>query len=318
MGVRPAVLGSAIVVLLVVLLPAAAQATATDGAQVSGLVFLDLDGDGTNDGDEPGRGDVQVALRTDASILDATTTRPDGTWTFNNVQPGTYELVVEPPIDHRVTGGSLPGLELASGTAVLEVATDDIPDAGTVGMGSPVTTGPDIAATATLDRDASTPDTLQWEVAVHNLGPGGSDGPIDLRLALSSDHETSGVQSSGWDCEESMAIVLCQSAGDLPAGTSLPPLTLTTTPTGAVGTTVSVTATARMDGSFDGAPLNDEDEASTTISGDVATSDLDGDGNGDLTNTGATTTGLLVAGLLAVVLGGTALADTGRHGARRP
>lgn len=315
MGVRTAVLASTLLALLVAL-PAIATATTGDGVRLAGVVFLDLDGDGTHDQDEPGRSGVQVTLRTSATILDAVTTSDDGTWTFNNVQAGDYTVVVEPPIDHRITGGTLPGLDVDSGEANLSVGDTDTEQAGTAGVGSPVTSGPDVATTVTLDEEASTPDAFRWEVTAHNIGPGDADGPVDMRLVLSSEHETTDV-TGDWTCEQSAAIVLCEIDADLPAGTSLPSLSLSTAPTGEVGATVSVTATARLDGIFDGAPLNDEDTASATIGGETATTDLDGDGTGDLTDAGAATTGMLVAGLVAVVIGAAAIGAT-RRTARRP
>lgn len=316
MGLRTAVLTSMLVALLVAL-PTVASGASNDGVRVSGLVFLDLDGDGTHDPEEPGRGDVKVTLRTSATILDATTSSPDGIWTFNNVQPGAYDLVVEAPIDHRVTGGTLPDLDTDTGEATLEVADSDIEDAGTLGVGSPVSSGPDVATTVSTDPDATAPDEFGWRIATHNLGPADADGPVDVRLVLSSDHETVEVTGTDWSCEPSTTIVLCETEAALPAGASLPPLSLRTAPTGDVGATVSVTATARLDGVFDAAPLNDEATATTTIGGDVAAADLDGDGTAELTDAGATTTGMLVAGLVAVVLGAAALGAT-RRNARRP
>lgn len=315
MGARTAVLASTLLVLLLAL-PATATATTTEGVRVSGSVFLDLDADGIRAADDPGRADVQVALRTSATILDAVTTAADGTWTFNNVQPGTYTLVVEPPADHRVTGGTVPGLDQDTGEAVLEVAGSDLADAGTVGVGSPVSTGPDVATTVTLEEPSSQ-GALRWLVSAHNLGPEDGDGPVDLRIVLSSGHETTDVDSGEWTCEPSPAIVLCELDSDVAAGMSLPPMTLRTAPVGAVGATVSVTGTIRLDGVFDGAPLNDEHSADATIDGDTATTDLDGDGAGDISNAGAATTGMLVASLLAVVAGAAVLGGP-RRGTRRP
>lgn len=316
MGLRTAALTSTLVALLVAL-PAAALGAVDDGVRVSGVVFLDLDGDGTRDQDEPGRADVKVTLRTSATILDATTSTADGTWTFNNVQPGAYRLVVEPPIDHRVTGGTLPGLDAGTGEAALEVASRDIDEAGTLGVGSPVSSGPDVATTVTADPDVPASERFSWQVTVHNLGRADADGPVDVRMVLSSDHAAAKATGTDWSCEPSATIVLCETDASLPAGTSLPPLSLRTAPTGDVGATVAVTATARLDGVFDEAPLNDEATATATIGGDVAAVDLDGDGTGDLTDAGATTTGMLVAGLLAIVLGAAALGAT-RRDARRP
>lgn len=316
MRVRAALLATTLVGLLVAA-PVVALASTTAGVEVGGLVWLDLDGDGTRGDDEPGRADVQVTLRTSATIVDATTTRPDGTWTFANVQPGTYTIVIDPPIDHEITGGTLPGLDADSGEAEITVADEPLTDTGTVGLGSPVASGPDVAATVTFDRAASTAESYRWLVTAHNLGPDAAEGPVDLRIVLSSDHETTEVVSGDWSCDRSAAIVLCETDAGIPAATSLSTVTVTTAPVGDVGATISVTGAVRLDGAFDAAPLNDEDAATVSIDANLAAEDLDGDGTGDLTDAGAATRGVLVAGLLALVMGAATVRTTG-HTAHRP
>lgn len=305
------VLVTSLLVALATIGPVAASTG--DGATLGGLVWLDADGDGAPDDGEVGRADVRISLRTSSAILDATTTDNDGTWTLSGVRPGTYTLVVEPPIDHVITGGTLPGLDAESGEASITVGDQDLPEVGVVGLGSPVEDGPDAATTVTLDPEASN-GQLVWQGTVHNLGPGRADGPIDLRLVLSPEHESAEATGEGWSCEASDAIVLCTTESALPAGGRLPIVRLTTDPVGDVGERVTVTATVRLDGVFDGAPLNDEDAASATINAsDAAATDTDGDGDADLTDAGAPATGLLVAALLALVAGAASLG-----GARRP
>lgn len=304
-----AVLGG-IAMALVALGPTAAHAATTEGASLTGEVYLDLDGDGTRDSGEPGRADVQLTLRTDAAILDATVTASDGTWTFNNVAAGTVTLVVEPPNDLDITGSTVAGLDTSSGEATVEVADDA--ELGAIGLGSPLTTGADVAATVTLDEDGSTDDSYRWELRALNLGTDAADGPVDLRAVLSAGHEVVDAVGAGWTCETSTAIVLCSAMTDLAPGSVLPTLSLTTAPVGDVGTVVTVTGTIRLDGVFDGAPLNDEDVASWAIGGELAADDLDGDGTGDLTNAGAPASGLLVAALLALVAGAAALSTSRR------
>ena len=295
---------------LLVLAPGAALAATTDGATLTGEVYLDLDGDGTRDGDEPGRAAVQLTLRTDATILDATVTADDGTWTFNNVPPGTVTLVVEPPNDHVITGSTVPGLSASSGEATVEVSDDAA--LGAVGLGSPVSSGPDVAATVTFVEDASTEDTYSWALTALNLGPDDADGPVDLRAVLSAGHEVVDAAGDGWDCELSTAIVLCSTADDLAAGTALPVVTLTTAAVGDVGTTVTTTGTVRLEGVFDGAPLNDEDVASHTIGTELAAEDIDGDGTGDLTTAGVRAGGTLAVALFALAVGAAAVTASRR------
>lgn len=306
------VLATSLLVALATVAPAVA--TTTDGVTVGGLVWLDPDGDGTPDDDEVGRAGVRVSLRTSSAILDATTTETDGTWTFSGVQPGNYTLVVEPPIDHVITGGTVPDLDAETGEATITVGEEDLPELGVVGLGSPVDDGPDAAATVALDPDASN-GQLVWDGTVHNLGTEPADGPIDLRLVLSPEHESVGATGDGWSCETSDAIVLCTTEAGLPAGARLPTVRLTTETTGDVGTRVTVTGTVRLDGVFDAAPLNDEDAASATITAAGMAADVDGDGEADLTDAGAPITGLLVATLLALVVGAASLGGARRRSA---
>ncbi len=304
---------SGLAVALLVLAPATALAATTDGATLSGEVYLDLDGNGTRDAGEPGRAAVQLTLRTDATILDATVTGADGSWAFNNVPAGTLTLVIEPPNDHDITGGTVAGLSPSSGEATVEVSGDA--ELGAIGLGSPVSSGPDVAATVTHVEDGSTDDTFAWSLTALNLGPDGADGPVDLRAVLSAGHEVVDASGDGWTCELSTAIVLCSTTSDLDAGTALPVVSLTTAAAGDVGTTVTTTGTVRLDGVFDGAPLNDEDVASHTIGTELAAEDVDGDGTGDLTTAGVRASGMLVAALLALVVGATAV-SAGRRPVR--
>lgn len=290
--------------------PTAALAATADGGAITGNVWLDLDGDGVRSDAEPGRADVSITLRTSATILDATMTDEDGTWSFGNVQPGTYTVVVEAPIDLVVTGGTMPGLDTGDGTGTVTVTGTDTADGGDVGLGSPVSTGPDVTATVTLDRAASTEEAYRWSITAHDIGPAAAPGPIDVRMVLSADHETTDVGGDGWACEQSAAIVLCQTDAGIAAGTSLPRITLTTRPIGAVGTNITVTGTVRLDGAFDAAPLNDEDSAAAAISTELAAADLDGDGTGDLTDAGAAPLGALVVALLALLAGAATLRTT--------
>lgn len=316
MRVRQVLLG-AVVALVVLGVPSAATASTTDGARMTGAVWLDMDGDGTRDAGEPGRGDVQVTLRTSASILDATMTAADGSWSFASVQPGTYDVLVEAPIDHVVTGGTLPELDTATGRGTVTVGAEDIDEVGAIGLGSPVSSGPDVATTVIHDSGRSDDDRFRWIVTAHNIGPADVEGPVDLRIVLSPDHETVEVVGEGWTCEPSAAIVLCETDAGIPAATSLPAITMTTSPVGDVGASVSVTGTARLDGVFDAAPLNDEDSATASIGASGIAEDIDGDGTGDLTEAGASTTGLLVAALLALVVGAGAV-RTSRRTTHRP
>ncbi len=282
-------------VLLTGALPALA---ATSGVTVSGAVWLDLDGDGVRDAEDPGRAGVPVTLRTAATILDATVSAADGSWTFGNVAPGSYTVVVNPPIDHRVTTGA--------GTVAIDVATSDVTDGPSIGLGSPVASGTDVAVTVVADGSAAG-SAFTWLVDAYNLGNGAADGPVSVRLVLDGAHVATGATGTGWACEVGGAIVTCSTPDGLPGAGHLPTITMLSTPTGDVGAATGVTGTVRLDGAFDAAPLNDESSASRTIGADVAAIDTDGDGAADLTQTGAPTSALLMVALLALAAGTTTL-----------
>jgi hypothetical protein len=60
---------------------------------VSGIVFNDLDGDGTQDVGEPGLGGVSIQLKdSGGSLADSVVTTGDGTYTFTGVAAGSYTV----------------------------------------------------------------------------------------------------------------------------------------------------------------------------------------------------------------------------------
>ncbi|OQX23246.1 MAG: hypothetical protein BWK80_27005, partial [Desulfobacteraceae bacterium IS3] len=69
------------------------------GADISGTVFNDANGNMTQDSDEPGIPGVTITL-TDSSGTETTvTTGSDGTYSFEDVIPGTYTVEETDPAD---------------------------------------------------------------------------------------------------------------------------------------------------------------------------------------------------------------------------
>jgi hypothetical protein len=65
--------------------------------KVTGLVFLDLDGDGTVDATDFGLASITVKLLgSNGQVVASTTTGPDGIYTFTGVFPGNYVVVTCP------------------------------------------------------------------------------------------------------------------------------------------------------------------------------------------------------------------------------
>ncbi|HRW82399.1 MAG TPA: SdrD B-like domain-containing protein [Methanothrix sp.] len=63
---------------------------------ISGKKFYDQNDNGAQDEDEPGIPDAEVKLMEGARLITTTTTDEDGTYTFENIAPGTY-IINDPP-----------------------------------------------------------------------------------------------------------------------------------------------------------------------------------------------------------------------------
>lgn len=70
-------------------------------------VFSDLDGDGIQDGNEPGLGNVTVTLRdANNNIVATTTTDGSGNYQFTNLSAGNYTVTVTPLAGFQLTTGN--------------------------------------------------------------------------------------------------------------------------------------------------------------------------------------------------------------------
>ena len=68
------------------------------GVSITGTVFDDTNGDGTQEAGEPGEGGVTVSLlNTQGQVIATTTTAPDGSYSFNNLQTVNYTVQVTVP-----------------------------------------------------------------------------------------------------------------------------------------------------------------------------------------------------------------------------
>lgn len=64
-------------------------------ANIGDLVWLDLNGDGVQDANEPGLADVVVELTLPNSTIITTTTGPNGYFNFSDLRPGSYTIAVD-------------------------------------------------------------------------------------------------------------------------------------------------------------------------------------------------------------------------------
>jgi len=97
-------------------------------------VWLDTDGDGVQDADEPGIAGVTVTLVTGSTALATTTTDADGKYLFTDLPAGEYQVIFTLP--------DLPNIEGEAFTTYHSGPIDLDSDADVTGVGPPFTLGP--------------------------------------------------------------------------------------------------------------------------------------------------------------------------------
>lgn len=277
-------------------------ATTTAGVQVAGQVWLDLDGDGLRGDAEPGRGDVPVSLVGPAGVVDATTTAPDGSWSFPGVPDGRWRVAARAPDDLAFT--PVPGGLDVDGQAFLDVSGTAVDGVG--GALGPTASGPDLVVDVRLV--ATVGDAADWAVTVANPGDGAVPGPVQVRVVLDEGLVAGAAGGDAWSCVATGSVVTCDRDGDLPAGTVLAPLQLASTVQGPVGATLGVVATGSS-AQVDRAPRNDEDAASV-VAGTTSSAGggIDAGGpDGGLSDTGGAEVPLGLAAFAVGVAGLVAL-----------
>ena len=75
------------------------------GATVGDLVWVDSNGKGVQDAGEPGLAGVSVELRQNGVMVATTTTDSSGHYSFSNVAPGTYTVLVHRPSGYSFSAG---------------------------------------------------------------------------------------------------------------------------------------------------------------------------------------------------------------------
>jgi len=74
-------------------------------SSLTGVVWADLDGEGIRDGGEPGLDGVAVRLydNADDSLVDDTSTLPDGSYRFDGLSVGDYYVEFVTPAEHAIS-----------------------------------------------------------------------------------------------------------------------------------------------------------------------------------------------------------------------
>ncbi|MBI5730269.1 MAG: DUF11 domain-containing protein, partial [Ignavibacteriales bacterium] len=150
---------------------------------ISNFVWKDIDGDGIQDGSEPGFANIQVNLLdgSTGSSLSSTTTDVNGYYAFASVPSGTYKVAVTAPSGWGFTSKDIGGSDAVDSdvdpaTSFTDPFTlaagviDDTRDAGLVSANTTTTkTGP---STATVGEN------ITYRIAVHNNGPTAASGVV--------------------------------------------------------------------------------------------------------------------------------------------
>ena len=90
-------------------------------ASINGVVFADIDHDGTHDAVEPGIPGVKVELMRGEAVVDTQTSGADARYAFVDLVPGTYRVRITAP-----TGYSLPGTTGSAPAAIVGGTTPDL------------------------------------------------------------------------------------------------------------------------------------------------------------------------------------------------
>lgn len=94
-------------------------------AAIRGGLFEDVNFNGVHDSGEPGIPDVVVTLRQDLAILEQLETGPDGTFVFEDLAVGSYDVRLQPTLEQNklfaFVGERQVGVKIRSGADIQEV-----------------------------------------------------------------------------------------------------------------------------------------------------------------------------------------------------
>ncbi len=111
---------------------------------LSGTVFIDRDNSATLDNGEPGIGGVSLTLRdVNGNVVGMTTTNPDGSYVFNNIDAGQFTITETQPNGY--------------GSSTANVLTVNVPTSGLMGQNFGETTS---SLAGTVYRDVDNSNTL--------------------------------------------------------------------------------------------------------------------------------------------------------------
>ena len=253
-------------------------------ASLTGTVFIDTDGDGSQDNGEPGIAGVSVQVTgtaADSSAVDTTiVTEADGTYAFTGLLAGTYAISETQPVDF------IDGTDTAGTAGGTPTSPDDITgillEAGSTGTGYvfgelPATLSGTVFHDANNDDSYSIPDLPITGVSVRLVGTstGGTAVDVTVQTDVAGIFEFTNVRAGTYTLSETQPIAYgdgtdtAGTAGGTHAGTD----TFETVIIGG-GTEKSGYLFAEASGSLSGTVYVDSDGDASLDSGESGIADV--------------------------------------------
>ncbi|MCB1029049.1 MAG: DUF11 domain-containing protein [Microthrixaceae bacterium] len=216
------------------------------------FVWDDLNGDGIQDGGEPGLKDVTVTLTwagpdgklggddsDDDVVIGSMPTGDDGAYLFENLPPGTYGVTLTDVPAGYLPTGDLDGVASPStATATLGAGQNRLD----VDFGYQLQA--DLALTKVVDEAARlSGEQATFRLDVLNNGPAPAVGPIRVVDQVPVGLSDIAAAGDGWACDVAGQTVTCTQAGPLAVDGSLPEIVVTATVDGDATSTLNNTAT---------------------------------------------------------------------------
>ncbi|MCP3853461.1 MAG: DUF11 domain-containing protein, partial [Actinomycetia bacterium] len=262
---------------------------------ITGTVWLDENGDGEQDPEEPMLPGAKVTLvcAGDDGLLgtaddaEVTSVIADPDYLFEDVLSGACEIVIDlstvdgeliQTLDPDGTGDSRTIVTVVAGKTVSRLD---------FGYAQPH----DLAITKSGPGSVSSSDNIPWAIAVTNHGEGLAPGPIVVTDSLPTSLVLVSTQADGWSCSTVGQTLTCTHEDDLAAGESAT-IDLVTHLTPGATRVANEAVVIGSDPDNDLDTTNDRDSDTVTVSGGV------------LAFTGAETLFLLLGAAALIVVGG--------------
>jgi uncharacterized repeat protein (TIGR01451 family) len=213
--------------------------TPSPTGSIGNRVWSDTDRDGQQDPNEPGVNGVTVVLLrdTDGDGVFETTVATDvtagnGNYTFTNLPPGSYLVVVAPPAGMAPTTPDVIAVDLGAGENVTDAE---------VGLATPPPVPFDLQLVKGLTADLVDGAVATWTFHVQNNGIVSSPSPVTVTDPLPAGLTYVGFSGAGWSCTAVVQVVTCTLPQSIPLGGSSD-LAIQTTVATPPGTVITNTA----------------------------------------------------------------------------